>query len=384
MKSQKKLFSLRENIHYLNCAYKAPLLKSAELACIKALTRERNPVDIKPDDFFDETYQVRSYFAKIINAETSQVAIIPSTSYGFSSVLKNTKGKKNGIALTVEDEFPSGYFSLKSWSSKNENEMIAVSPDKVELIGKSWNENIIQQITEQTSIILISSVHWMNGIKFDLKAIGDKCEKVGAKFIVDGTQSVGAMHIDVQKYKIDALICASYKWLLGPYSIALAYFSDSYKNGTPLEESWINRINSKEFSNLTAYEEGYQPQAGRYNVGETSNFILMPILKESLKQIIEWNPGRIQKYCKELIKPLKEYLKELNVELEEDAFSCNHLFSLELPKEIDTETLKENLTKNRIYISTRGKYLRISVNVFNNENDIDKLIEIIKLTAQGY
>jgi selenocysteine lyase/cysteine desulfurase len=383
MKSQKKLFSLRENIHYLNCAYKAPLLKSAEKACIEALIRERNPVDIKPDDFFEETEQVRSYFAKIINAEISQIAIVPSTSYGFSSVLKNTSGKKNGIAITVEDEFPSGYYSLKSWCIENANEMIIVKPDSSKFMGKSWNENILQQITEKTSIVLISSIHWMNGIKFDLQAIGEKCDEVGAKFIVDGTQSVGAMEMDVRKYKIDALICASYKWLLGPYSIALAYFSDNYKNGTPLEESWINRTNSNEFSNLTAYEESYKPQAARYNVGETSNFILMPILKESLRQIEEWNPSNIQKYCKKLIKPLIAYLKELNIEFEEDEFFCNHLFSLELPKEIDRETLLENLKRNNIYLSTRGKYLRISVNVFNNENDISKLIDTIKITAQN-
>ncbi|MFT6966436.1 MAG: selenocysteine lyase/cysteine desulfurase, partial [Marivirga sp.] len=257
MKSQKELFSLRENIHYLNCAYKAPLLRSAEKACLQALIRERNPVDIKPEDFFEETEQVRTYFAKIINAKAAQIALVPSTSYGFSAVLKNTAGKKNGTAVTVEDEFPSGYFSLKSWCSENANDLLIVKPGSTILIGKSWNENILQQITEKTSVVLISSIHWMNGIKFDLKAIGEKCDEVGAKFIVDGTQSVGAMEMDVKKYKIDALICASYKWLLGPYSIALAYFSDNYKNGTPLEESWINRTNSHEFSNLTAYEERY-------------------------------------------------------------------------------------------------------------------------------
>ncbi|MFT6965859.1 MAG: selenocysteine lyase/cysteine desulfurase, partial [Marivirga sp.] len=168
-----------------------------------------------------------------------------------------------------------------------------------------------------------------------------------------------------------------------PYSIALAYFSDNYKNGTPLEESWINRTNSHEFSNLTAYEERYKPQAGRYNVGETSNFILMPILKESLKQIEEWNPNNIQKYCKNLIKPLIEYLKEFNIQFEEDSFFSNHLFSLELPKEINKETLTENLTKNNIYLSVRGKYLRISVNVFNDENDIAKLIDTIKMTTHN-
>src|SRR5690606_18561046 len=134
----------------------------------------------------------------------------------------------------------------------------------------------------------ISSVHWMNGLRFDLKAIGEKCSSVGARFIVDGTQSVGALPMDVEEFKIDALICATYKWLLGPYSLGLVFMGKAFDDGVPLEESWMNRKNSMDFSTLTHYESEYEESAARYNVGETSNFILMPMLRESLAQINSW------------------------------------------------------------------------------------------------
>ena len=380
MKCQKELFSLRENEHYLNCAYKAPLLKSAESASIKALIRERNPMDITADTCFEEMPIVKKYFAEIINANASQIAIVPSASYGFISVLNNTKGKKNGNAITVKDEFPSGYFALKKWCSQNSNQLIVVEPDQAQLIGKSWNENILESINEQTSLVLMSSVHYMNGIKFDLEKIGSKCRQVGAKFIVDGTQSVGAIEMDIDKYKIDALVCAAYKWLLGPYSMALTYFSDNYNNGVPIEEAWLNRKHSNLFSQLSDYEEEYRPGAGRYNVGETSNYILMPIIRESLKQITQWKPHNIQQYCAKLIKLLIAYFKSLNVEFEEEAYFCNHLFAIKLPKEINLERLNRNLIKNKIHLSVRGEYLRISVNVFNDEKDIEKFISVISQT----
>jgi selenocysteine lyase/cysteine desulfurase len=76
----------------------------------------------------------------------------------------------------------------------------------------------------------------MNGLRFDLERIGAKCRQVGAKFLVDGTQSVGALEMDVQRFHIDALVCAAYKWLFGPYSLALAYISDDFSNGRPLEQ----------------------------------------------------------------------------------------------------------------------------------------------------
>lgn len=165
--------------------------------------------------------------------------------------------------------------------------------------------------------------------------------------------------------------------------MALTYFSEYYNNGVPIEEAWLNRKNSNVFSKLSDYEKEYRPNATRYNVGQTSNFILMPILRESLKQIIQWQPNKIQQYCAELNKPLIAYLKSLNVEFEEEAFFCNHIFAPQLPQEINLERLKENLTKNKIHLSVRGKYLRISINVFNNEEDIQKLIQSIQTVKNG-
>ena len=381
MKCQKELFSLEENIHYLNCAYKGPLLKSSEEACIRSLIRDRNPINITTDDFFNDAEEVRSYFGRIINANPNNIAIIPSTSYGFSSILNNIEGKKSGHAITMQNEFPSGYFSLKSWCKTNNNDFIVVGPDEnTDGTGQSWNNNILSQINEQTSVVLISSIHWMNGLRFDLKEIGQKCKNVGAKLIVDGTQSVGVLQMDISEFNISALVCATYKWLLGPYSVALAYISDDFEHGKPLEESWINRTNSKNFSKLTNYDESYTPGAGRYNVGELSNFTLMPMLRESLKQIIEWGPNTIEAYCKSLIRPLIDYLKSEGIIFEDEKYFSSHLFALQLPSDINLELLKENLIKNKVYTSVRGNFLRVSVNVFNDEKDIQKLIKVIKQT----
>lgn len=373
MDCQKHLFNLDSDIHYLNCAYKAPLLKSAESACIKALHRSRNPASIKSEDFFSETKKVRTLFAQIVNCHPSNVALIPSTSYGFSSVLNNIEPKKNGHAITIKNEFPSGYFSLKRWCLENSNELLIIEPEADVNIGKSWNQKILEQITEETSIVLISSIHWMNGVKFDLEKIGQQCKQYGAKLIIDGTQSVGACKMDVQAYNIDALVCASYKWLLGPYSVALMYLSEAFKDGKPLEEAWMNRTNAQDFTDLTTYEQDYFKNAGRYNMGQASNLLTMPILREALQQIIHWNPTDIQTYCAQLIAPLELYRNNTNKE-----YAANHLFALKSPPNTDMNKLRTQLEANKIIISVRGNFLRCSVNVFNDQDDIDKLIMVLK------
>ena len=261
---KKKLFSLNNNVHYLNCAYKAPLLKQAENAAIQALEQERNPFSLSVNDFFVTTEQIKKEFSTIISCQKDNIALMPSTSYGFASVLNCIKSSYKK-AVTIENEFPSGYFALKKWCELNNSKMTIVKRNYD--YAEKWNKNIIDEIDEQTSVVLLSSVHWMNGTKL-LRKIGDKCKEVGAYFIVDGTQSVGAIPLNVSDNKIDALICASYKWLFGPYSSAIGYFSEKFKDSSPIEESWMNRTNAKQFSDLTDYDMNYSPMAGRFNVGK--------------------------------------------------------------------------------------------------------------------
>ena len=128
----------------MNCAYKAPLLKANENAALNALVKERNHSDITPIDFFNDTNEVRILFGEIVNCSHSEVAIIPSTSYGFSSILDNINYKKKQHAHTIENEFPSSYFSLKRWCDTHKADLKIVKPDKnLEFVGVHWNNKII-------------------------------------------------------------------------------------------------------------------------------------------------------------------------------------------------------------------------------------------------
>ncbi|MBN3519758.1 aminotransferase class V-fold PLP-dependent enzyme [Algoriphagus lutimaris] len=376
---QKHLFNLKSGVHYLNNAYRAPLLGSSEEAGIQSIIKQRNPFEFTQDDFFDGVMEVRTSFGLLVNCEANEVAVIPSTSYGFTSVLNNVPGGKGKKAIVVKDEFPSGYFSLERWVKEHGAHLVTVGPDPMEdQKGASWNQRILESIDEDTAVILISSIHWMSGVKFDLKAIGERCQEVGAYFIVDGTQSVGAMPMNVKEFKIDALICATYKWLLGPYSIALAFIGEKFLDGTPLEESWMNRVNARNFSSLSDYADQYQAGAGRFNVGETSNFIMMPMLKASLNQLLEWKPEGIQEYARVLNEPLRQFMKEIGGLVEEDDYLAYHLIAPKLPGKLDLISLKNKLDQNQVYLSARGENLRISVNVFNTGEDVAKLQEVIK------
>ncbi len=372
---QKHLFQLPEEIHYLNNAYMSPLLKSVEEKGIEGMQRKRNPISIKPVDFFTDVKGVRQKFGTLVNCDPSQVAVMPSVSYGMNSVIRNIPYRRGQHALTVSEEFPSCYYTAERWCSDNGAELRVVArKDDLPQKGRDWNERILEAISSDTAFVVMASVHWMNGTKFDLESIGDRCREVGAKLIVDGSQSVGALPMDVKKYKIDALICAAYKWLMGPYSTALSFIHEDFNEGIPLEESWMTRINAERFDRLTQYVDAYKPGATRFDVGQSSNFISMPMLDEALRQILDWGVEEIQEYGRKLGEPLIDYFLHKGATLDDEAYRAHHLMGLQLLADTNGEALLAELQSRNVYVSLRGNNIRISINVFNNESDVGELI----------
>lgn len=375
---QKELFSLDDEATYINCAYMSPLLKSVENAGIKGIQGKRNPVRITPDDFFTDTEKVRKEYAKLINSSSPErTVIIPSVSYGISTAAKNIKIKAGQKAIVLAEQFPSNYYPWKRLCDENGATLETVNAPKSTNRGQAWNEAILNAIDSSTAVVAMSHVHWADGTKFDLEAIRKKTSEVGAKLIIDGTQSVGALPFDVQKIKPDALICAGYKWLLGPYSIGLGYFGEAFDNGVPLEENWINRFESENFAGLVNYNDNYQHGALRYEVGEHSNFILVPMLLESLRQINQWGPANIQEYCKTLFAEGNEQLRNHGYVIESEQYRGHHLFGIRSSDTSRMEKLKAKLSENNISVSVRGDAIRVSPHLYNDSSDVQKFVDIL-------
>ena len=295
---QKDQFKLEDHITYLNGAYMSPTLRSVESAGHKAVTDKCRPYQIKPEDFFIHSNKLRRLFAQLIDApDHNNTAIIPSTSYGLATVAKNLKLNPGDEILLVDEQFPSNVYVWQKLAEQNNATIRLISAPKIgEGRGATWNKNILDGISSKTAVVAMPPIHWADGTRYDLKAIREKTRSYQAHLIIDGSQFIGAAPFSVQEIEPDALITVAYKWLLGPYSMAMAYYADSFNDGEPIEENWINRHNSEDFTGLVNYESRYQPKAGRFNMGEYSNFINTPMLTTSLEQLLAWQPANIQNY----------------------------------------------------------------------------------------
>ncbi|MEM6632254.1 MAG: aminotransferase class V-fold PLP-dependent enzyme, partial [Bacteroidota bacterium] len=244
--------------------------------------------------------------------------------------------------------------------------------------GKMWNEQILDAIDTATKMVTLGHIHWADGTIFDLKAIRKRTKEVGALLVVDGTQSIGALPFSVKNFEPDALIVAGYKCMMGPYSIGCAYFGPYFDEGLPLEENWKNRKDSHIFSRLVDYQPEYQPGALRYDVGESSNFILVPMLLEAIRQVNAWEPWKIQVYCKHITAAPLEALTQMGWEVEGSDQRASHLFGIRPPMGLDLLALKAQLEKEKIFVSVRGDAIRVSPSVYNTEEDLYRLVEACK------
>jgi selenocysteine lyase/cysteine desulfurase len=376
-------FSLPEHQHYLNCAYMGPLPRAVEEAGIRALRLKTAPSQIGGSDFFTHSGALRERFAALIHAPWAErIAIHPSVSYGVATVARNVTVAATQNIVLLHEQFPGNVYTWRRRASEAGAELRTVMPPPTVKRGEAWTERILEAIDSATAVVTLPTVHWTDGTRLDLEAIGVRAREVGAAFVVDGTQSVGAVDFDVGKVGPDALIVAGYKWMLGPYSMALSYLGERFSDGVPLEETWIGRKGSEDFQGLVDYEDEYQPGAARFDVGERSNIILVPMQVRAIEMLMEWRPERISAYCQDLSAPLIARAQELGFSVEEEAWRSPHLFGLYMPEGLELRALKAALEEREIFVSLRGQALRVAPNVYNDSSDIAALIEALE-AARG-
>ena len=358
----------------------SPQLKSVEKIGLEKLIKKGKPYTISEQDFFHEKAILKKYFAALVAANDPEtVAIIPSVSYGIANAVTNIPFKKGDEIIVLEEQFPSNYYA---WKQLEKEKGVILQTIKAPPIskgrGKQWNASILEAINPKTKCLALPHCHWTDGTIFDLMAIRKRSDEVGAYLVIDGTQSVGAFPFSVTNIKPDALICGGYKWLMGPYSIGVAYYGERFHKGKPIENNWMNHQGSENFSNLVNYNPLLKPKAARFDVGESSNFILTPMLREGIRQLQEWGPIAIQEYCQSITKEAILTLKRTGCFIEEDDYRANHLFGVYLPENKNMETIKQKLQSENIYVSYRGKAIRVSPNVYNSQKELEAFVSCIR------
>jgi selenocysteine lyase/cysteine desulfurase len=235
-----------------------------------------------------------------------------------------------------------------------------------------WTSAILEHIDADTAVVATANNHWTDGTAVNLVTVGARCREVGAALVLDGAQSLGAVPFSVSTVRPDFIAAISHKWLLGPYSMGFCYVDPKWQDGVALEENWLNRAGSEDFSRLVDYQEGYQPGARRYDVGEASNFILSPIAAAALEQILEWGVQEIAETLRAKTDAIAERAKEMGLVVADREFRAPHMIGVTKPGGFPRE-LPGLLAEEKVYVSVRGASVRVAPHLYNNDDEIDRL-----------
>ena len=375
--NQRHLFDIPDDVAYLNCAYMSPLPRRVTEAGRRAVARKARPWEITPPDFFSEVAEARRRFATLLggSAREDDVAIVPAASYGMAVACANVPLARGQTVLLLDEEFPS---TILPWRerARDAGATALLLPRPAD---DDWTRVILEAIDRRTAVAALPALHWTDGALIDLVQVAARLREVGAALVVDATQSLGALSLDLDAIQPDFLVAAAYKWLLGPYSLGFLYVAPRHQQGRPIEHNWITRLGSEDFTALSNYAGDLQhhPGARRFDVGETSNFALMPMAIEALGLLLEWGVPRISETIGTLTGPLVKRATELGLEAVPPALRAPHYIGLRFPGGVPRE-LPQRLAAERVYVSVRARgALRVAPHVYNTEADIDRLIQAI-------
>jgi selenocysteine lyase/cysteine desulfurase len=371
---QRDLFTIPQDITYLNCATMGPQLRSATAAGLEAVHANSAPWLRTPRDWFSGPERLRALAARLMNADAESVALVPAVSYGIAIAVSNLPVRAGQSIVVLDQQFPANVYAWRELARRTGARVRTVRRAQ----NAGWTEPLLAAIDRETAVVAVPNCHWADGGWVDLERVAAAARGVGAGLVIDATQSLGAYPLDVSTVRPDFLVAAGYKWLLGPYGLGYLYVAPRWqREGTPLEQSWLARAGSDDFARLTHYNDEFRPGARRFDVGECSQFTTLPIAAAALEQVLSWGVERIQSTLAVLTGLLAAGAERIGATALPATARVGHLIGIRLPSSPDAR-LSQALAAARVYVSIRGDYVRVSPYLYNDAADVDRLIAVLE------
>ncbi|MEA2222142.1 MAG: hypothetical protein QOH83_518 [Solirubrobacteraceae bacterium] len=368
----REAFNVPADIAYFNTASLAPQLHAVRAAGEAALERRGRPWTISAADWFEDSERLRDLFGRIVGAGAAGVALVPATSYGFAVAARNLPLRPRQRVLVLGEEYPSGIYTWRAAARRSGAEVLTVEREE----GETWTQAVLAALDERVAIVSVPNVHWTDGALVDLTAVATRSREVGARLVIDASQSAGAMPLDVGELRPDFVVSVGYKWLLGPFGMGYLYVAQEHREGEPLEENWILRAGSEDFARLVDYRDEYQPGARRFDVGQRTKFELTPMAIAALGQLVEWGVPRVAQALAGRTADIARRATDLGLDPLPADQRGPHMLGVRLPEPVRERVLPA-LAAASCFTAVRGASLRIAPHLHTTDEDVARLFDAL-------
>jgi selenocysteine lyase/cysteine desulfurase len=372
--SQRASFEIADDVTYLNCASMSPSLRTVTAAGLDAVRAKASPWTLRPSDWFTGAEAVRGLVGRVIGADAESIALVPSVSYGLAVAAANLRVRAGQSIVVLEREFPSSTYTWRDVARRAGARVVTVTREP----GASWTDALLAALDDRVAIVATPVCHWTDGSLVDLERLAPAVRDAGAALAIDASQAAGAHPIDVGRIQPDFLAAVGYKWLLGPYSLGYLYVAPKWhERGTPIEQSWMSRAGAEDFSRLVDYSDDFRPGARRFDMGEFSQFTMLPMATAAVSQVAEWGVERISAGIGALTDRIATEARALGFEVPRAGERVRHMVGLRLPDGLPPG-LTDRLAAARVYVSVRGDAIRVSPHLYNDARDVERFVEVLR------
>jgi selenocysteine lyase/cysteine desulfurase len=380
LQSQKHRFTIPADVCYLNSAYMGPLPVTVQEAGAHALLLRACPHEITPADFFSHADAVRENCAQLVNAQAANIALVPNAANAISTVARNVSARAGQNIVTLFEQFPSNVYPWRNFREQGVDIRVVHPPDNVPRAnaGRAWNQRILESIDANTAVVAVEHAHWTDGTLFDLQAIGRRAREVGAWFVIDATQTMGALPFDVQAIRPDMVVAHAYKSMLCNYGLGFAYYGERMSHAKPMEDGWLMRAGSENFARLVDYQDDYADGMRRFDTSTRANPVLILMLKAATELLLEWRASRVREYCNRISETFVNDVREIGYGVADASERAGNIFGLTAPAGTDLEALRLKLLERKIYVAVRGSAIRVSPHVYNDAQDFERLLAALR------
>jgi selenocysteine lyase/cysteine desulfurase len=239
-------------------------------------------------------------------------------------------------------------------------------------------EQIAARIDRRTRALVISHVEFMTGFRNDLAAIGKLCREHDLLSIIDGTQSVGPLAIDVAESGIDVIAAHCYKWLMASFGLGVMHFSE--RAVERIHPTYSGRLSVKSGSEDLDYKLEWRDGALRYQTGGL-NYISLAAFNASAELIRAIGSREIERHTLELTDRLLNEVAAMGYQVTSnlDPAHRSQICSFTSGDRERDAQLVEMMTGHKVAVCLRGRGVRVSPYFYNSNEDIDRLLELLPM-----
>jgi len=359
-------FPVTRELIYLNHAAVSPLCRPAAEAMKWLADDGLTYGSLHYDKWLDSYDGLRSSAARLINASPDEIAIVKNTSEGIATVALGLDWKPGDRVVAFKEEFPANYYPWLRLESKGVQITWLSIYDPVERIAEA---------IPGAKLLAISFVNYLSGYRVDLDALGELCYQHDCFFFVDAIQGMGALPLDVEASRIDALAADGHKWMLASEGTGVLYVRRTRLDSIePVEFGWTNPAG---FNDYSSRDMTLRADAGRYECG-TLNTIGCFGLRAALDFILEVGVENIAANVLRLAEQLEAGARRLGYEVFvlRTPESGSGIVSIRHPN-LDARMVVSQLKQKRIMAAPRQGWVRMSPHFYITSEDIEQVLEAL-------